>query len=385
MGGRLAPLFEPFQLGSLRLPNRFIMAPMTRSFSPGGVPGPDVAQYYKSRALGEVGLIVTEGVGIPHPAAIGFSGVDVLDIPSMYGEQALAGWKKVVEEVHSAGGLIAPQLWHQGGMRVHGTGEYPDATSMRPSGVWGPTDRSSLVKREYIDQVKALTRPMTEEEIADVIGAYAAAAASARDLGFDAIAIHGAHGYLIDSFLWIETNRRVDRWGGDFTRRSRFACEVVRAIKQEVGAQLPLIFRFSQWKLQDVEARLASRAEELAMILQPLADAGVDAFDVSERNFDAPAFLGSPLGLAGWVRKVTGIPTIAVGSVGLKRWLFETGKREGLDVFDNLGTVLERYLNSEFDLVGVGRMLIANPDWVRRARLDLPFSGYATSLLRTLS
>jgi 2,4-dienoyl-CoA reductase-like NADH-dependent reductase (Old Yellow Enzyme family) len=380
----LAPLFTPLVIGTLRVPNRFVMAPMTRSFSPGGVPPTETAAYYRRRAAGEAGLIITEGVGIPHESAIGLSGVDVPDIPNLFGDAALASWKRVVEEVHGAGGLIAPQLWHQGVMRVPGSGTWPKARSMRPSGVWGPLDRSSLVKADYIDSVAALTTPMTENEIADVIHAYVRAALNAQDLGFDAIAIHGAHGYLIDTFLWHETNLRTDGWGGDRAGRSAFPAAVVQAIRRAVGPSLPISFRFSQWKLQDASARLANTPQELEALLGPIAAAGVDLFEVSERNFDTPAFEGSTVSLAGWTKKVTGRLTMTVGNVGLSKGLFEARGTVAAEFLDNLGQVLRRFENDEFDLVAVGRMMIANPDWVRRLRLGLPLRVFDRSLLQTL-
>lgn len=382
--GALSPLFSRFAIRGLELANRFVMAPMTRSRSPGGVPAPDVAAYYRRRAEGEVGLIITEGVGIPHDAAIGYSGVDVMQIPLMHGEVALTGWKHVVEEVHAAGGRIAPQLWHQGVMRVEGTGYVPEAASMRPSGLWGPTDRYSVVPAGYIERVAGPTRPMTDSEIGEVIAAYALGATHAKAIGFDAIAIHGAHGYLPDTFLWPETNRRTDRWGGDVARRSEFAAETVRAIRRAIGDELPIILRYSQWKQQDFDARLATTPDELGAILQPIADAGVDVFDVSERNFDSEGFDGSPLSLAGWTRKLTGKAVMAVGSIGLSKGMHDSHREGGAAVVDNLGRLAARFEDGEFDLAGVGRMLITHPDWVRRARLGQPFDLYERSLLANL-
>jgi 2,4-dienoyl-CoA reductase-like NADH-dependent reductase (Old Yellow Enzyme family) len=255
---------------------------------------------------------------------------------------------------------------------------------MRPSGVWGPLDRSSLVKADYIDSVAALTTPMTENEIADVIHAYVRAALNAQDLGFDAIAIHGAHGYLIDTFLWHETNLRTDGWGGDRAGRSAFPAAVVQAIRRAVGPSLPISFRFSQWKLQDASARLANTPQELEALLGPIAAAGVDLFEVSERNFDTPAFEGSTVSLAGWTKKVTGRLAMTVGNVGLSKGLFEARGTVAAEFLDNLGQVLRRFENDEFDLVAVGRMMIANPDWVRRLRLGLPLRVFDRSLLQTL-
>jgi 2,4-dienoyl-CoA reductase-like NADH-dependent reductase (Old Yellow Enzyme family) len=380
----LTPLFEPLAIRSLALPNRFVMAPMTRSFSPHGVPPVETAEYYRRRATGETGLLITEGVGIPHPAAIGSSGVDVPDIPSLYGEAPLAIWKRVVDEVHAAGGRIAPQLWHQGVMRVPGSGSSPDAISMRPSGVWGPLGRASLVSPAYIDSVAAPTRPMTEEDIADIIAAYVRAAINAKALGFDAIALHGAHGYLLDTFLWHETNLRNDRWGGDPARRSAFPAAVVREIRAAIGPDLPISFRFSQWKLQDAGAKIAETPAQLDALLTPIADAGIDVFEVSERDFNLPAFAGSDLCLAGWTKKVTGRMSMAVGNVGLSKGLFEARGSVVAEFLDNLGALVARFENNEFDLVAVGRMLIANADWVHRLKVGLPFRAFDRAQLKTL-
>ena len=131
----VAPLFQRIQVRGLALANRVVMAPMTREFSPDGVPGDDVVAYYRRRAEAETGLIITEGVGIDHPAALGEAGLGEADIPHLYGDQALAGWGRVVDAVHAAGGKIIPQLWHQGVMREQGTGPHPEAPSVRPSGL----------------------------------------------------------------------------------------------------------------------------------------------------------------------------------------------------------------------------------------------------------
>lgn len=382
--GMLDQLFTPFSMRGLTVANRFAMAPMTRSFSPDGVPGADVAAYYRRRVEGGVGLIVTEGIGIPHDAAIGFSGVDVMRIPMLYGDEALAGWKAVVDAVHAAGGRIVPQLWHQGAMRVHGTGAFPDAVSMRPSGKWGPPGRYSVVPQDYVDSVSADTRPMTDSEIGDVLAAFGVAAANAKSLGFDGIAVHGAHGYLIDTFLWDETNLREDRWGGDVARRSAFAAELIRTIRRAVGESLPIILRWSQWKQQDFRAELASTPDRLAAMLGPIVDAGVDMFDISERNFDREAFPGSPLSLAGWTRKLTGIATMAVGSVGLSKGMHDSHREGGAAYQDNLGRVADRFAAGEFDMIAVGRMLVTHADWVDRVRRGLPLDAYDRSLLATL-
>lgn len=380
----VAPLFTPLAIRGLQLPNRIVMAPMTREFSPLGVPGENVMAYYRRRAEAGTGLLLTEGVGIDHPAALGEAGLGEADIPHMYGAAALAGWRRVVDSVHAAGGRIVPQLWHQGVMREQGTGPHPEAPSMRPSGLWGPVGRANSIDAKYVERLAAPTAPMSESDIADVIAAYARSARYARDAGFDGIAIHGAHGYLIDTFFWAETNRRTDRWGGDIAGRARFGAEVVRAIRAEVGASLPIFFRFSQWKQQDFRARLATTPEELEQLLGPLADAGVDVFDGSVRYFDRAEFPGSPLNLSGWARKLTGRLAMTVGGIGLDRGMYDSNKSGKAAATDNMTLLMQRFNRGEFDLVAVGRALLNDPRWVDKLRRGAPQLPFDQSKVDTL-
>lgn len=378
MNDAIAPLFEPFALRGLKLANRVVMAPMTRGFSPDGVPGDDVAAYYRRRAEAGTGLIITEGVGVDHPAALGGSGVDGDNTPHMYGDDALAGWKRVVDAVHAAGGAIIPQLWHQGVMRETGTGPHPDVLSVRPSGIWGPLDKQRTVTDDYMEQVAAKPgEPMTESEIGDVIEGFARSAEAAIRIGFDGIAIHGAHGYMIDTFLWDGTNRREDRWGGDRKRRTAFAVELVRAIRRAIGDEPVIDFRFSQWKQQDIRALLATTPAELEEVLGPIADAGVDIFDASQRYFDRPEFEGSPLNLAGWAKKVTGKHAQTVGGVGLASGMYDSQKDgKSAAALINVHKVADRLARGEFDLVGVGRAIMHDPAWTRRIRRSEDLLAY---------
>ncbi|MEO5598393.1 MAG: NADH:flavin oxidoreductase [Novosphingobium sp.] len=367
---RFAPLFQPLALRKLKLSNRITMAPMTRGFSPNGVPGDNVAAYYARRAAGGVGLIITEGVGVDHEAALGGSGVDGDNVPHMYGEKALDGWRKVVTAVHAAGGVIMPQLWHQGVMREMGTGPHPGAETLRPSGIWGPLDKQSMMSEDFIKRVAQVPgRPMTDSEIHDVIEAFARSARMAIEVGFDGIAIHGAHGYMVDTFLWDGTNLRSDRWGGNHKERAIFGVELLRAIRRQIGPDPIINFRFSQWKQQDLRAQIASTPAELEEVLGPLADAGVDIFDASQRYFDRAEFEGSPLNLAGWAKKVTGKASQTVGGVGLSSGMLDSRASGGSGpALDNVRKVADRLGRGEFDLVGVGRALMHDPDWVRRIR-----------------
>ncbi|MGK5497429.1 12-oxophytodienoate reductase, partial [Streptomyces sp. URMC 125] len=287
-----------FSVRGLTVRNRIVMAPMTREFSPGGVPGPDVAEYYARRAAAEVGLIVTEGTYVGHPSA-GTSD----RVPRFHGEDALAGWEAVADAVHRAGGRIVPQLWHVGMVRAPGAPPVPEAPRVGPSGI--PLDGTEP------------GRTMTLQDIDDVIAAFAAGAADAEARGFDGVEIHGAHGYLVDQFLWSGTNRRTDAYGGDIASRTRFAAEIVAACRAAVSDAFPIVFRTSQWKMSDYRARLAETPQELEAVLAPLAEAGADVFHCSTRRYWLPEFEGSDLNLAGWAKKLTGRPVITVGSVGL--------------------------------------------------------------------
>jgi 2,4-dienoyl-CoA reductase-like NADH-dependent reductase (Old Yellow Enzyme family) len=366
---RVDALFTPVRVRNLELANRFVMCPMTRNRSPSGIPGEDVAQYYRRRAEGETALIITEGAGIDHPAALGST-----NIPVLYGA-ALDGWRRVVELVHDAGGKIVPQLWHQGVMREPGTGPYPEAPSSRPSGIWGVPGRRSSIDAERAARLSRPHGPLSEREIGDIIAAFARSARDSIAAGFDGIAIHGAHGYLPDAFFWEETNRRTDRWGGDAAGRAHFAAEVVRAVRAAIGEDYPIIFRFSQWKLQDYDAKIARTPAELEALLGPVADAGTDVFDASARNYDVPEFAGSDLNLAGWAKKLTGKLSMTVGGVGLNNAMHES-QRAGGATGVRLDALVRRFEAGEFDLVGVGRSLLGDPHWTRKARLGLPFERF---------
>ena len=361
-------LFTPFQIKGLTLPNRIVMAPMTRAHSPGGVPGENVAAYYRRRAENGVGLILTEGTAPATPEALNDP-----NVPLFYGDAALAGWKNVETAVHQAGGLIMPQLWHVGMRRKPGDLPNPEARPLGPSGLGEPG--------------KPVNEPMTEAEITRVIDGYAKSAADAKRLGFDGLEIHGAHGYLIDQFFFAGTNLRTDRYGGGIRERTRFGVEVIQACRNAVGPDFPIFLRFSQWKGFDYGARLVTTPEELATFLEPLVNAGVDVFHCSTRRFWEPEFEGSTLNLAGWTKKISGKPVITVGSVGLDTdftTTFRERKNAGIVGIDRMIEMLEA---GEVDLVAVGRALLNDPAWaakIRDGRMD-ELSAFNIETLKVLT
>ncbi|MFF4524194.1 NADH:flavin oxidoreductase [Streptomyces bluensis] len=340
-------LSRPLALNGLTIPNRIVMAPMTRQFSPGGIPGENVVSYYARRAAAGVGLIVTEGTYVGHESA-GQSD----SIPRFHGEEQLAGWAKVADAVHAAGGTIVPQLWHIGMVRKAGDPPFADAPAVGPSGL-------------RLDGTPGTGKEMTQQDLDDVIAAFAKAAAEAERIGFDGVELHGAHGYLIDQFLWSGTNRRTDAYGGDLVARTKFAAEIAAAVRDSVSPEFPVIFRYSQWKQEAYDAKLAETPEELEALLTPLAAAGVDAFHASTRRYWLPEFDGSALNLAGWTKKLTGKPAITVGSVGLDGDFVRAFAGEG-STLRGIDDLLDRLEAEEFDLVAVGRALLQDPEWAAK-------------------
>ncbi|WP_328872197.1 NADH:flavin oxidoreductase [Streptomyces sp. NBC_00287] len=361
-------LSRPTSINGLTVPNRIAMAPMTRAFSPGGIPGEDVASYYARRAAAGVGLIVTEGTYVGHESA-GLSD----RIPRFHGAEQLAGWTKVADAVHAAGGAIVPQLWHIGMVRQAGQPPFAEAPAVGPSGL-------------RIGAEEPTGKAMTQQDLDDVIGAFAEAAAAVERIGFDGVELHGAHGYLIDQFLWEGTNRRTDAYGGDPVARTKFGAEIVAAVRAAVSADFPVIFRYSQWKQDAYDARLAETPEELEAVLAPLVAAGVDAFHASTRRYWLPEFEGSDLNLAGWTKKLTGKPTITVGSVGLNGDFIKAFQGEGAEL-GSLDNLLDRLERDEFDLVAVGRALLQDPRWAEKvlAGRVTELAPYDPAALKSLS
>jgi 2,4-dienoyl-CoA reductase-like NADH-dependent reductase (Old Yellow Enzyme family) len=209
---------------------------------------------------------------------------------------------------------------------------------------------------------------MTDSDIAETIAAFGRAATDAKRLGFDAVEIHGAHGYLIDQYLWAGLNKRTDAWGGaTLPERSRFAVEVVKAVRNAVGEAFVVTMRLSQWKQQDFAVKLAKTPEEMEAWLKPLADAGVDIFHCSQRRFWQPEFEGSDLNFAGWAKKLTGKATITVGSVGLSGEFIAAFQGESSRP-SPLVELLRRFERGDFDLVAVGRALLSDPRWPTKIR-----------------
>lgn len=345
----LAPLHAPFACKSLQAPNRFCMAPMSRYFAPGGVLSADGAEYYRRRAAAGIGTIITEGTGV----AIDHT-VSADTVPIFAGDKPLAAWKDAVNAVHAAGGMFVPQLWHVGGCEDFNYPDAPHAPLVSPSGFAGPDVPGG--------------RAMTDRDISDTAAAFAESARAAKQIGCDAIELHGAHGYIFDQFFWDKTNLRRDRYGGaDIADRATFAAEVVAACREAVGEDFAIIFRLSQWKTYDYDVKLARDPDEMHRWLDPLVRAGVDIFHASQRRFWEPEFAGDPKNLGGWIKEITGKPVITVGSVGMDRDLMQDFV-EGISspMLGRLEDLVAMFERGEFDLVALGRVLLADANWLEK-------------------
>ncbi|MBU6266394.1 MAG: 12-oxophytodienoate reductase [Sphingomonadales bacterium] len=357
-------LFTPFQIGGHTLPNRIVFPPMGLEVCEDGVPSDEAAEYYARRAEGGASLVITEGVYIDHPS----SGDNPL-LGRWSGQAAFDGWRHVATKVHEKGGLTVPELWHVGLI-------YRGPDLMTGKDVDFRAELGQVSPSGFIAPGKQVCDGMTEAQIAEVIASYARGTAKAVELGYDGIELHGAHGYLIDQFLWAALNRRSDRYGGSPRARGQFLADIVTACRAELKPGMPLIVRISNWKMVDFAARLAETPGELEELLAPAVDAGVDLFDCSQRRFWEPCFEdGTDLNMAGWVKKVTGVPSCTIGSVGLDSDFFTNlaeGKQSDLNL-KTLDELMRRFDRGDFDLVAVGRAMIAEPDWprlVQAGRLD---------------
>ena len=331
-------LYSPFRHRKIELATRVVMASIPRNFATDGIPTPEMARYYRRRAEHELGLIITEGTCIDDPA----SSADP-DTPNFFGGKALRAWKNICRSVHATNCKIIPQLWHVGMLRpTDGSAPNPEELPIGPSGI----DPFSLLQT---------APPMSLNRIHEVVESFGRAAAHARRLGFDGVEIQGGHGYLIYQFLWALTNHRNDEYGGDITRRVRFAREIVQAVRKNVGKRFPILFRLTQWKIGHDDARLARTPDELAEIILPLSEAGVDIFDCSPPPHSGAEFPGSPLNIAGWIRKISGKPIIYSAS----------GGQPDLP----LDLLISMLRANQSDLIAMGRSLLADHAWASKIHL----------------
>ncbi len=324
------------------------MAPMTRRMAQDdGIPTKEIVAYYRRRAAGEVGLIISEGTPVDSLHAY-----DTLTVPRFETDEQISAWKRVVDAVHDEGGAFAPQLWHTGRMGADPIG--PSAVTLPPRA--DGTTRSPV-------------REMDSTDFQQVTEAFVNAALSAKQIGCDAIELHGAHGYLLDSFVSPVNNQRTDKYGGSLENRMRFPCEVLAAVRRAVGPDYPIIYRFSQWKVDDFSEIKFADSAQLKVWTSALKEAGASILHVSARSATDVGFPNedSSLTLAGWSKRVCDLPVIAVGKVSVTLTMDQAYGEEA-DTVTDPSSAFELLESGEADLIAVGRALIANPDWVKTVR-----------------
>lgn len=336
----ISPLFQPGRLGGLDLPNRIIMAPMTRSRADNfGVPGELTAIYYAQRA--SAGLIFTEANNISVQAS---SGINTMGLHS---KAQTAGWRNVVDAVHAAGGRIIAQLGHAGRVSHRDLlgGQLPVAPSaIRPEGEVFTTNGRVPMETP---------RALATEELPGIVAQYVTAAANAKAAGFDGIQIHGGNGYLLDSFLKDGPNERTDRYGGNIRNRARLPLEVVEAVTtiwspERVGFRLTPWF--SLWSVSDSDP-----VDTFSYFARQLSEAGVGYIELTE----APA---------GPMARPEGAPHMTrVVREHFKGTLIANGGFNASSASDLLA-------RKGADLVSFGAPFIANPDLPRRFLENAPLS-----------
>jgi N-ethylmaleimide reductase len=333
-------ILSPFQLGPLALPNRVVMAPMTRNRAgPGNVPGELNAAYYAQRA--SAGLIVSEATQVS-PQGVGYPGT-----PGIHSAAQVAGWKLVTDAVHGAGGRIFLQLWHVG--RISHPSLQPDgALPVAPSAL---APAGQAMTREGMKPF-VTPRALETAEIAGIVEDYRRGAKNARAAGFDGVELHGANGYLVDQFLRDGANRRTDRYGGSAANRARFLFEVIEALVGEwgaerVGVRLSPTNPFNNISDSNPSATFATAVGEL------------NRFGLAYLHIVEPA-AGDP---------------IAVGAVPDLR--FFRGIWRG-PLIGNKGYDLARanaaIADGTADLISFAALFLANPDLPERFRRGSPFN-----------
>jgi len=354
-GPDLSPLFAPLTLRGVTIRNRFVMPAMQIGFTENCGPSERTIDYLRGRAEGGAGLIFSESCAPDHPSGYWQAAFCVMN------SETRGRWAQLCDAVKGAGAAFAVQLWHPGGQRRAIEGfAHADAPTLSPSGLLAAEREGG--------------RAMTADEMDDLAEAYVRAAEDAMAIGADGVEVHAAHGYLMDQFLWAETNLREDgHGGGRIEDRARYPLRIAAALRQAIGPDALLSFRFSQFKEVDYGARVFATPDELERFGALAREAGIDMLNVSSRRFGKPEWPDQDpaLGIAGWTRKLSGLPVMTTGSIGLSKDMFADlfeNEDPGLAIAADLEELVRRFAAGEFDLVGVGRMHIANADFVNKIR-----------------
>lgn len=327
-------IFTQHKIGQLPLKNRLAVAPMTRvSAHEDGRVGPLMKDYYQSFAQGGFGLIITEGLYLDKHYSQGYKFQ-----PGLADEAQAASWKPIIEAVHDSGSLIIAQLMHAGALSQYNKYSQDTAgpSAVKPLG----QEMSFYYRKGDFSTPKA----MSTEDIKIAINGFVNAAKLAKQAGFDGVEIHGANGYLLDQFITVHTNERTDEYGGDLVNRFRIYEEVITAIRKAVGDDFTVGIRFSQGKVNDFEYKWPGKSDDAKYTFESASKLGVDYIHTTEFIAKEPAF-EQGLSLAELAKIHGGLPVIANGSIA--------NESDALQLIDS----------NQADVVSVGKMALANPDW----------------------
>jgi len=346
--GKLMPsLFDPIRIGQIELANRIVMAPLTRNrAAPGQVPSPLAVEYYRQRA--SAGLIISEATQVC-PEGQGY-----LDTPGIHDAAQVAGWRRVTDAVHAAGGRIVVQLWHVGRIShvsLQPGGQAPVSSTARRA------ETKTFTSEGFVPV--STPRALRAEEIPALVASYRHAARCAMDAGFDGIEVHGANGYLIEQFLRDSMNDRTDQYGGPIENRVRLLVEVMQAVADEIGGGRtglrlsPVTPANDAGPDRDAQALYEYAVTQLAPLKLAFLEV-VEGATAGARDF-------APFDYGALRRRFDGA------------WMVNNGYQRQM--------ALDIVASGAADLVSFGRPYIANPDLVRRLREDAPLATLDKSTL----
>ena len=341
----MTTLFEPIQFGDIAIANRIVMAPLTRDRAgPAHVPTAMMATYYMQRAT--AGLIITEAT------QVSAEGQGYLDTPGLYNPAQVAGWRRITDAVHAAGGKIVVQLWHVGRIShvsLQPNGQAPVSSTARRAA--GKTFTAAGF--EDVSEPRALRL----DELPRIVADYAHAARCAMDAGFDGVEVHGANGYLLEQFMRDSINDRTDAYGGSIPNRARLLVEVMQAVVAEIGA-----------------GRTALRLSPVT----PANDAQQDSDPQALFNHVVAKLAPLKLAYLHVVEGATGgARDVAPFDYAALRSRFKHANPRGAWMVNNGYTrqmALDVVASGEADLVAFGKPFISNPDLVQRLRDDAPLT-----------
>jgi N-ethylmaleimide reductase len=337
-------LFQPFQLGDIALANRMVMAPLTRSRAQdGNVPGPLTIDYYVQRA--SVGLIIAEATQVSAQAQ-GYPAT-----PGVHTPEQIAGWRRVTDAVHAAGGKIIVQLWHTGRMS-HTAYQPGEKAPVAPSAI-AAAAKTYVPGQGMVDT--SVPRALEAAEIPGIVNDFRTAARHAIEAGFDGVEIHGAHGYLLDAFLRDGSNKRTDEYGGSIENRARFLLAVMAAVTAEIGA-----------------GKVGVRLSPVSPVNDSNESNPQPLFEYVVRELDKlhPAFIHVVEGHTGGPRDNAPFDYEALRRLYKGVWMVNNGYTKDM--------AIDAVANGRAELVSFGRLMITNPDLVRRFKEDAPLNELFT-------